>query len=76
MADKTGPKTDGITPANDNQGPDERVGATRRQLDQLVLTIARLIGRRIARDHFAALGAANDNRPSDAQDAEEGADED
>lgn len=67
---------DGITPANDNQGPDERVGETQRQLDQVVLTIARLIGRRIARDQFAALSAANDNRPGDAHDAEEGADED
>jgi hypothetical protein len=39
----------------------------------VVLTIARLIGRRIARDHFVALSAANDNRPKNAQDAEDGA---
>lgn len=76
MAHETESELDGITPANDNQRPDEQVGETRRQLDQVVLTIPRLIGRRIARDHFAALSAANDNRPSDAQDAEEGADED
>jgi hypothetical protein len=76
MAHEIESEPGGITPANDNQGPDERVGETRQQLDQVVLTIARLIGRRIARDHFAALGAANDNRPSDAQDAEVEADED
>ena len=76
MAHEIESEPDGITPANDNQGPDERVGETRRQLDQVVLTVARLIGRRIARDQFAALSAANDNRPIDAQDAEEGPDED
>jgi hypothetical protein len=76
MADDTKSGPDGIIPANDNQGPDGQDHETLRQLDQVVLTIARLIGRRIARDHFAALSAANDNRPRDAQDAEDGADED
>lgn len=75
MAHEIESEPNGITPANDNQGPDERVGETRRQLDQVVLTVARLIGRRIARDHFAALSAANDNRPSDARDVEEGAED-
>lgn len=75
MAHEIESEPDGITPANDNQGPDEPVGETRRQLDQVVLTIARLIGRRIARDHLAALSAANDNRPSDARDVEEGAED-
>jgi hypothetical protein len=39
-------------------------------LEQVTLTIARLIGRRIARKQFAALSAANDNRPQAANDAE------
>ena len=32
------------------------------RLDKVVLTIARLIGRQIAREHFEALQAANDNK--------------
>ena len=39
-------------------------------------TIARLIGRRIARKQFAALSAANDNRPQAANDAEDEAGKD
>ena len=76
MDDDTEPEPDGIIPANDNQGPDGQDDETRRQLDQVVLSIARLIGRGIVREHFAALTAANDNRPKDAQDAKDGADED
>lgn len=76
MDEDTEPEPDGIIPANDNQAPDGQDDETRRQLDQVVLTIARLIGRRIAREHFAALTAANDNRSKGAQDAEDGADED
>jgi hypothetical protein len=71
MADDTEPEPDGLMPANDNQGPngrqDEPDQETRRQLDQVALTIARLIGRRIAREQFAALNAANDNRSEEAQ---------
>jgi hypothetical protein len=78
MADDTKSEPDGSILANDNQGPDgerdEPDQEPRRQLDQVVLTIARLIGRRIAREQFAALSAANDNRPKNAQDAEDGAD--
>jgi hypothetical protein len=77
MDDDTEPETDGTIPANDNQGPEGELDQeTRQQMDRVVLTIARLIGRSIAREHFAALGAANDNRPKDAPDAEYGADED
>jgi hypothetical protein len=76
MDEDTEPEPGGSTPANDNQGPNGQDDETRRQLDQVVLTIARLIGRRIAREHFAALSAANDNRPKGVQDAEDGADED
>jgi len=48
--------------ANDN-------GAAGTRLDAAVLTIARLIGRQIAREEFERLSAANDNRP--APDADE-----
>lgn len=51
---------------NDNRRPADQ--QTRQRVDRVVLTIARLIGRLIARERFAALTAANDNRPEDAQD--------
>jgi hypothetical protein len=77
MDDDTEPKPGGIIPANDNQDPDGRRSEpdreTWQQVDRVVLTIARLIGRRIAREQFKALSAANDSRPNDAQDAEDGA---
>lgn len=80
MADDTKSGPDDIIPANDNQCPDckrDKSGqATRQQLDQVALSIARLIGRRMAREHFRALIAANDNRPRNAQNAEDGADKD
>ncbi|MFT4181415.1 MAG: hypothetical protein QM636_05790 [Rhizobium sp.] len=52
-------------PANDNrplngQDAGNEDDATER-LDAVVLSIARLIGRQIAREHFEALQAANDN---------------
>lgn len=54
-------------PANDNHPPNGK-GAARgadasARVDAVVLTIARLIGRQIAREHFEALQAANDNAP-------------
>lgn len=54
-------------PANDNHPPDgqgagQAADASAR-VDAVVLTIARLIGRQIAREHFEALQAANDNQP-------------
>ncbi|WP_316189856.1 hypothetical protein [Bradyrhizobium sp. SZCCHNS1054] len=80
MAEDTEPKPNDIRPANDNQGPDggrnESDHETRRQLEQVTLIIARLIGRRIARKQFAALSAANDNRPQAANDAEDEAGKD
>ncbi|MDP1964713.1 MAG: hypothetical protein Q8K93_21230 [Reyranella sp.] len=70
MADDTEPEPDRPIPANDNQDPDggrDRPDQqTQLQVDRVALTIARLIGRRIAREQFAALSAANDNRPQDA----------
>ena len=46
--------------ANDNPGSE--AGAEAR-IDSAVVTLARLIGRRIAREHFEAIRAANDNAP-------------
>lgn len=67
MADD-GKRPGGERPANDNYPPDGRdagegAGASA-QLDAVVLTIARLIGRRMAREDYEnALRAANDNAP-------------
>ena len=52
--------------ANDNHAPDEKNAGENadaaERLDAMVLSIARLIGRRIAReDHAKAMRAANDN---------------
>ena len=44
--------------ANDNGGPETRIEAA-------VMTLARLIGRRIAREQFEPMDAANDNAPAD-----------
>ncbi len=43
--------------ANDNPGPQARV-------DAAVATLARLCGRRIAREQFDRCAAANDNAPT------------
>ena len=44
--------------ANDKDGPEARI-------EVAVMTLARLIGRRIARERFKAMAAANDNAPAD-----------
>lgn len=44
--------------ANDNGSAEARVQSA-------VLTLARLIGRQIAREQFTELHAANDNRPTE-----------
>ncbi|RWR26660.1 hypothetical protein D2T29_20055 [Sinirhodobacter populi] len=66
-------------PANDNhpsagQDAGRELDASER-LDEVVLTIARLIGRQIAREHFEALQAANDNSPSVSGEAGQDADD-
>ena len=43
--------------ANDN-------GASEARIDTAVMTLARIIGRRIAREEFRRLEAANDNAPA------------
>ena len=57
-------------PANDNRPPngqDAGQADASARVDAVVLTIARLIGRQIAREHFEALQAANDNKPPKAR---------
>ena len=62
---RTGPQE--LVPANDNGdlvGPEGRPELTSAaKLDRVVLDIARLIGRQVAREAFEAGLAANDNRP-------------
>ena len=59
--------------ANDNpgsgspgSGPGQTVagGGAEARMDAAAMTLARLLGRRIAREHFAATRAANDNAPA------------
>ena len=48
--------------ANDNPGPD---GGPEARIEAAALRLARLLGRQIAREHFEAARAANDNAPAD-----------
>ena len=48
--------------ANDNGGPE--AGAEAR-IEAAAMRLARLLGRQIAREHFEAGRAANDNAPAD-----------
>ncbi|NJL50325.1 MAG: hypothetical protein HC909_01000 [Blastochloris sp.] len=62
-------------PANDNRAPNGqdagRVADTAERLDAVVLTIARLIGRRMAREEFEkVMRAANDNAPKSGDEQE------
>lgn len=53
-------------PANDNDAPGGEGGVASdaaARVDAVVFSIARLIGRQLAREHFEALRAANDNMP-------------
>lgn len=68
MADDAESEPVSFVTANDNQGRDKGDRQTRQNVDRVVLTIARLIGRRIAREQFAALSAPNDNKPQVVQD--------
>lgn len=72
---KEGPET--IVPANDNDGPQGEPGAeTWIRIDRAARTLARIIGRRMAREDFERLTADNDNRPKNAASTEDGADTD
>jgi hypothetical protein len=66
-------------PANDNIGPrgepeaEKPSAKTWRKIDRVALTLARIIGRRMAREDFERLRAANDNRPVASEGSEDGA---
>ena len=50
--------------ANDNPGPGSGAGGgVEARIDTAVMTLARIIGRRIAREELDRLDAANDNAP-------------
>ncbi len=71
MADD-GSRTDREGPANDNRAPHEQESEANAKahgkLDAAVLSIARMIGRQMAREHFEAQQLANDNRRRGAAD--------
>ncbi len=78
MEDDTEPER--FKPANDNIGPSGEPDAekpsseTWRKIDRVALTLARIIGRRMAREDYAARVAANDNRPIVSERTEDGVD--
>lgn len=75
MEDDTEPER--LKPANDNIGPHGEPDAeTWHKIDRVALTLARIIGRRMAREDFAALTAANDNRAVAPDESEGEADKD
>ena len=76
MEDDTGPER--FKPANHDNGAsdaEEPSAETWDKIDRAALTLARIIGRRMAREDFERLSAANDNRPRTAESTEDGADQ-
>ncbi len=66
-----------IAPANDNNyASDQPNAGTWQRVDRAVLSLVRIIGRRMAREDFERLHAANDNRPVVLEGAEDEADRD
>ncbi|WP_192255558.1 hypothetical protein [Mesorhizobium caraganae] len=67
MAEETRTGPQALVPANDKGDPASPGGRPENnaaaKLDRVVLDIARLIGRELAREAFEARQAANDNRP-------------
>ncbi|MGV6875995.1 hypothetical protein ACUSIJ_25335 [Pseudochelatococcus sp. B33] len=75
MEDDTEPER--FRPANDNTGPQGEPDAeTWHRIDRAALTLVRIIARRMAREDFERLTAANDNRPLETGNTEDGADTD
>ena len=63
-------------PANDNRNTNEPDPAALRKLDAVALRLARIIGRRMAREDFdKAVRAANDNAPPAGNRSEQDADD-
>jgi len=66
-----------IAPANDNNNASDQPDAgTWQCVDRAALSLARIIGRRMAREDFERLHLANDNRPIVSEGAEDEADRD
>ena len=69
---------DEAKPGNDSASHDHRADMSARDMaERAVLSIARLLGRRVAREHFEELQAANDdkvhpleNAPSEGEDGD------
>lgn len=77
MDDDAEPRPEGFKPANDNTSPQGEPSAeTWAKIDRAALTLARIIGRRMAREDFERRSAANDNRPNHSGSTEDGADQD
>ncbi len=80
MEDDTEPEW--YKPANENIGPHSEPDAKKPsaeiygKIDRVALTLARIIGRRMAREDFERLHAANDNRPIISEGTEDEADRD
>lgn len=53
---------------------EKQCGKRHGKIDRVALTLARIIGRRMAREDFERLTAANDNRPIVSEKTEDGAD--
>jgi hypothetical protein len=76
MEDDTGPER--LKPANDNIGErdaEKPSAETWDKIDRVALTLARIIGRRMAREDLERHRAANDNRPIASGTTEDGADQ-
>lgn len=77
MEDDTELGPERFRPANDNAGPQDKPDAeTRSRIDHAALMLARIIGRRMAREDFERLTAPNDNGPLETGNTEDGADTD
>ena len=75
MEDDSESRPERFKPANDNNGPQGEPSAeTWLKIDRAALTLARIIGRRMAREDFERLTAANDNRPNHSGCTVDGAD--
>lgn len=77
MGDDTEPRPERFRPANDNTGPQGEPDAEAwRRIDEVAIRLARIIGRRMAREDFERLTAANDNRPLETGNTEDAAETD
>ncbi|MER9592965.1 hypothetical protein NKI94_30090 [Mesorhizobium australicum] len=71
--EKEGSGADKNRALNDNVGfPDELKTEGLHLLDKAAVSVARLVGRQIARKHFEALRAANDNATEASETQQDG----